>query len=208
MTQTQTQTQAAWNLKGTVVQACNCDFGCPCSFNAPPTYGHCEGGYAWQVDEGRVGDTDLAGLSFAFYAAWPGAVHQGNGEAIFLIDGRANEAQRQAIRTLLSGTVGGPWAIFSATFSKVHDPQYVPFEFSPQEHHTTLRAGDTLRLELEPMKNAKTGADVHPGVVLPEGLVFKQASLTASKVFTVDDGVSYDHSGKYAAFAPFDYEVP
>ena len=28
-----------WELKGTVVVACNCDYGCPCNFNAPPTNG-------------------------------------------------------------------------------------------------------------------------------------------------------------------------
>lgn len=33
-----------WNLRGTVLIACNCDYGCPCNFNALPTKGHCEGG--------------------------------------------------------------------------------------------------------------------------------------------------------------------
>jgi Protein of unknown function (DUF1326) len=32
--------------------ACNCDYGCPCNFNALPTQGKCEGGWTWHVDGG------------------------------------------------------------------------------------------------------------------------------------------------------------
>ena len=39
-----------WELKGTVVIACNCDYGCPCNFNALPTQGKCEGTWTWHVD--------------------------------------------------------------------------------------------------------------------------------------------------------------
>jgi hypothetical protein len=39
-------TATKWKLKGTVLIACNCDYGCPCNFNALPTHGHCEGGWA------------------------------------------------------------------------------------------------------------------------------------------------------------------
>ena len=40
-------------MNGSLIGACNCDWGCPCNFDAPPTYGHCEGMYVWAVDEGR-----------------------------------------------------------------------------------------------------------------------------------------------------------
>ena len=45
----------AWTLKGTVLISCNCDWGCPCNFNAPPTAGHCEGGWTWHIDHGTFG---------------------------------------------------------------------------------------------------------------------------------------------------------
>ena len=50
--------------------------------------------------------------------------------------------------------------------------------------------------------------EVHPRAVLPEGLVFKDGALLASKVFRVENGISYDHSGRYAAFADFEYSGP
>ena len=38
-----------WDLKGTIVVACNCDYGCPCNFNALPTQATAVGpfDYSW-----------------------------------------------------------------------------------------------------------------------------------------------------------------
>src|SRR6266852_1072532 len=57
-----------WQMSGSVVGACNCDWGCPCSFDARPTRGGCNGVYVWVVDEGRYGDTKLDGLAFDIFA--------------------------------------------------------------------------------------------------------------------------------------------
>jgi len=75
-----------WNLKGHVLVACNCDWGCPCNFNALPTAGKCEGGWTWHVDAGNVDGVTLDGLNFSVYVNWPGAIHEGNGVALILID--------------------------------------------------------------------------------------------------------------------------
>jgi hypothetical protein len=56
-----------WTLKGQVVVACNCDYGCPCNFNARPTHGKCEGGWTWHVEVGAYGGVDLGGLNFSVY---------------------------------------------------------------------------------------------------------------------------------------------
>jgi hypothetical protein len=42
--------------------------------------------------------------------------------------------------------------------------------------------------------------------MLPTGLVFNEGWCAASSVFRVNDGVSYDHSGKQAEYAPFAYK--
>jgi DNA-binding NarL/FixJ family response regulator len=52
---------APWKLAGKVVGACNCDFGCPCNFNAPPTMGECEGGWTWHIQDGAYGSVRLDG---------------------------------------------------------------------------------------------------------------------------------------------------
>jgi hypothetical protein len=55
------------------------------------------------------------------------------------------------------------------------------------------------------MRNPVTQAEIHPEVVLPEGMVVKRGNLAASKLFRVGENLSFDHSGQYAAFGRFDY---
>jgi len=100
--------QPTWKLTGTALIACNCDYGCPCNFNARPSRGKCEGGWTWHVERGSFDDVSLDGLNFSVYANWPGAIHEGNGEAVILVDERANNRQRDAIATLVGGKFGGP----------------------------------------------------------------------------------------------------
>ena len=45
-----------WRLKGREFANCNCDYGCPCQFNALPTHGICEAAVGYQFDEGHHGD--------------------------------------------------------------------------------------------------------------------------------------------------------
>ncbi len=201
-------TSLAWHLRGTVFIACNCDFGCPCNFNALPTHGDCEGGWTWHIDEGVHGEVRLDGLNFSVLADWPQAIHMGNGKALVLVDEKADESQRRAIEELVRGEMGGPWALFASTWNEVYGPLTARYEVYINGDRSEVRAGDIMQLELEPIKNPVTGAESHPRVVLPEGIIIKEGSLVASKSFSVKDGVSYDHSGKYAAFGPFEYKGP
>jgi hypothetical protein len=199
-----TQSLTRWKVKGTLIIACSCDYGCPCNFNAPPTQGHCEGGWIWHVEEGSFGDTPLDGLSWTVTADWPAAIHEGGGKAICFYDERADDAQREAIEALVRGGNGGPWGIFINTYELV-DVRPMPFDLQLAGLDTRVKIGDALELELATIKNPVTGAEVHPGAVLPEGLVCKEASFGTSRTFKVSEGVEYDHSGKYTAVAPFEY---
>jgi hypothetical protein len=197
-----------WGLKGTVLIACNCDFGCPCNFNALPSRGYCEGGWTWHVDQGYFGDAALDGLNFTVMVKWPGAIHEGNGEALVLVDERADQGQREAIATLVKGDVGGPWGVLAWTWPTVHGPKPVAYEVDLGGVHSRVKAGRILEVESTTITNPVSGADVHPGVVLPEGIIVKQAELGASQVFRVNDGISFDHSGQYTAVGSFDYSGP
>ncbi len=194
-----------WRLHGTVVVACNCAYGCPCNFNALPTHGDCEGGWTWHVADGHHGDVRLDDLNFSMYADWPGAIHEGNGDVLLLIDERADGRQRETLGRFLAGEIGGPWAILVNTFVRFHGPQFVPYEVSLDEYRARVRAGDALEVATEPIRNPVSGVEVHPRAVLPEGFIFKDGAMVSSAAFTVSDGIAYDHSGKYAAVAPFDY---
>jgi hypothetical protein len=196
---------ASWSLKGTVLIACNCDYGCPCNFNAPPTYGNCTGGWTWHIDQGSFGETKLDGLNFSVFAAWPAAIHLGNGEALIYIDQGADAKQREAIATLVKGESGGPWGILAWTWPKMHGVKFVKYEFHKNGIHSSVKAGSCFDLELAPIKNPVSGAEAHPSMTLPEGLIVKQAELATSKVFKLDDLVPMDFSNRYTAVGPFEY---
>jgi hypothetical protein len=198
----------AWNLKGTLLIACNCDWGCPCNFNAPPTTGKCEGGWTWHVEEGSYGDTRLDDLNFSVYVNWPGAIHAGNGQALVLVDERADDAQRSALETLISGDAGGPWGILAWTWPTVHGPFATAYALELNGVNTRLRAGDYVEMIGGPMRNPVSGDETSGGIVLPQGILVKAADLGASESFRVSNGIGYDHSGQYIAVGDFDYAGP
>jgi hypothetical protein len=194
-----------WELKGTVIVACNCDYGCPCNFNALPTTGKCEGTWTWHVERGTFGETSLDDLNFTVCVDWPGAIHEGNGEALILVDERADEAQRNAIETLVGGDAGGPWGVLAWTWPTIHGPKPVHYDLHLDGVKTRVKAGNSYEVVSETIKNPVSGAEVHPGATLPEGIVFKEADFGSSTTFRVSDGIAYDHPGKYTAVGPFEY---
>jgi hypothetical protein len=191
-------------LNGTVLVACNCDWGCPCNFNARPSRGHCEGGWIWMIERGEVNGISLDGLGVALFADWPGAIHEGGGRADSYLDERSDAAQRTALTSVLNGEKGGPWGLFRKTYD-LTGPHLARFEVTLAGHATRASIGNAVELELAKIRNPVTQAEAHPELVLPEGLVLKHGNLAASKVFRVRGGVAYDHSGQYAAFGPFSY---
>jgi hypothetical protein len=196
---------AKWRLEGQVLVACNCDWGCPCNFNARPSKGKCEGGWTWHITRGTYDDVVLDGLNLSVYVKWPGAIHEGNGEALLLVDERADAAQGSALRTLLDGKSGGPWEVLGWTWPVVHGPYEVAYDLALDGVRTKARCGEYVDIACAPIRNPVNGAEVHPGVMLPEGIIMKQGDLGATSHFRVNHTMGYDHSGQYMAVGRFEY---
>ena len=151
----------SWRLNGRVLVSCNCDWGCPCNFNARPTAGKCEGGWTWHVDRGSADRVALDDLNFSVYVNWPAAIHEGNGEGVILIDERADSAQRAAIEVILGGKVGGPWGVLAWTWPKIHGPHAGSFakhtrvasaeraDLANRSRHSGMNRDEKLRTEEE-----------------------------------------------------------
>ena len=87
----------------------------------------------------------------------------------------------------------------------MHGPLPARYELALDGIRSRLHVGDVVALELEPITNPKTGAEVTPGAVLPQGIILERADFARSKVFRVADGIELEHSGQYTAVGGFDY---
>ena len=176
-----TSARIRWSIEADYLQACNCDYGCPCEFEAPPTMGFCEGTGAYHITRGNFGEVPLDGLGFAFAINFPGPMHKGNGTGIILIDEKASPEQRDALVQITSAAHGGmPFEIFAAILSKVLDPIFVPFEFHLDGRTSSVRAGDALAIGLEPIRNPVTGEPESVTLEHGTGFIFKKAECVSA----------------------------
>jgi hypothetical protein len=204
---------ASWVMRGSVFGPCNCDWGCPCNFNAAPTYGHCDGVYLFSVREGRYGDVPLEGLHFAWAAHAPGPLHYGNVRALLLVDERASEGQRQALEQLWrSGSAGIPFDILNSVTATWHETVYATFEVELAGNNTMAKIGGgrILELALSRVKNPVTDEEERLYLDKPTGFTSTRSELGTSTVarFSSDGFPLDDMSGKYADYADFEYAGP
>ena len=194
-----------WALKGTLLGACNCDWGCPCNFDAAPTQGFCEGAYVWHIAEGSYKGVSLAGLHMAWMGKAPGPMHQGSVTTLSYIDSAASPEQRQALSELLQGKSGGPWTIFNAISVKQYGPKSVDFRMTSDGLNSKAELGTEATLELGPILNPVTGNPEELYLDKPTGFTSTRTTLGVNKVLTVNAEISFDHSGKYGEFSNFEY---
>lgn len=202
---------AKWRMSGSLLGECNCDWGCPCSFDAPPTRGGCYGVYTWVVDKGAYGDVKLDGVAFALPGTWPGAVHLGHGTSVLLGDERATPAQRKAIEVLGRGRAGGPFEVFASVTERWLPTVFAPFEIRIKGIRSVVRvdSGKIYNLALSRIKNPVTGDEEELYLDKPTGFTAKRSELGMSKVAKLNlPGLAYDNSGRYAEFSAFSYSGP
>lgn len=172
-----------WTLKGREFNNCNCDYGCPCQFNGRPTQGDCHAVVGIQIDEGHHGGTRLDGLRVALVGSWPGAIHEGRGEAVAIVDERATPEQREALLRIMSGQDTKPGAtifqVFSAVIEKFHAPVFARIEFDVDVdgRRASLKVPGTIDARGEPIRNPVTGDEHRARIELPNGFEFTVAEI-------------------------------
>ena len=172
-----------WMIRGREFAHCNCAYGCPCQFNALPTYGDCKAVVGMQIDEGYHGSTRLDGLRTAAILRWPGPIHEGKGEASIIIDERATAAQRDALLRIMSGqdTVPGStfFQVFSTTLEKVHPPVFarIEFEVDVDRRRARLKVADLVEARGEPIINPVSGQEHRARLDMPNGFEFTTAEV-------------------------------
>ena len=195
-----------WEIQADEFVSCNCAYGCPCQFNALPTHGNCEAIAGFQIQKGHFGDTNLDGLRAAGVLSWPGAIHEGRGKAFMIVDESANQTQREALLTILSGQETDPgatmWNVFASTMEEVFEPVFKHIELSVdvEERVGRLSVDGLIEGTGEPIRNPVTG-DIHQARIdLPHGFEYSIAEMgSATANSTGPISISYENS--YAQFA-------
>jgi hypothetical protein len=176
-----------WSIEGPYFVNCNCTYGCPCQFNARPSEGACRAVVAWGIERGHFGDVTLDGLHAANTYAWPGAVHEGNGEMQSIIDERADERQRAALIAILQGEGAQAGAVmlqvYRAMCSTYHPPLFKPIRLAidVDERRATLGIPGLVDTAVEPIRNPVTGAPHRARIDLPHGREFHLAEVASGR---------------------------
>ncbi len=195
-----------WEIKAVELVTCNCAYGCPCQFNALPTYGNCEAVAGMEITSGHFGDVKLDGLRTVAVMWWPGPIHEGEGKALIIVDERASDPQREALLTILSGqeTEAGAtiWNIFAATFAEIFEPRFLAIDFASDVEarigHVTVDG--LVATRGEPIRNPVTGDEHRARIDLPNGFEYTVAEMGSSTIQT-SGPIEMEFEDRYAQFA-------
>jgi hypothetical protein len=199
-----------WRIVGEEVSSCNCDWACPCQFEADPTHGNCQTLVAYEIREGHFGDTGLDGLRFAELISFPGPVYGGDGTMQLVIDEAATPEQREAIEALVSGEHGGSYfEVFASMSPHRQETVVAPVEIDSDRERrvAAVRLGELAECTIEPIKSPVSGDDHRVRIDMPDGFEFKQAEI-ANAVHTRVSGaapLAFTLENTYGQLNTFDW---
>ncbi len=194
-----------WLIEGRYVEYCSCDLGCPCESMAEPTYGHCTGLVAFEVEKGHCEDVSLDGVKVVATFYFPRAIHHGQGVMHPIIDASANEKQVESIFYILSGEdqpVGTMFQIFSVIVETIKDPLFAPitFDWDLEKRSARIEVPDAVMARSEPIRNPVTDKEHRMLTVLPDGWVFHEAEHAAG--FAKGTGaIKFDLNRRHSSLA-------
>lgn len=196
-----------WYVEGVEFGNCNCSYGCPCQFEALPTYGNCRGFEVLRIDKGHFGDVDLTGLKSAMFYAWPGPIFEGKGQLQAIIDERADEKQREALETILHGKETGEaathWWVFCAMSDTIHDTLFKPIDFEVDIEGRTARAviPGVLESTGSPIRPPHSDGEHRVRIDIPNGIEFELAEVGSATTKTgSESAVVLDLKDSYGQF--------
>ncbi|MDO8612846.1 MAG: DUF1326 domain-containing protein [Dehalococcoidia bacterium] len=144
----------AYQLEGSLLEVCTCKVICPCWVGEDPDGGQCDGIVAYHVDRGTVDGVDVSGHSFVLLAHIPGNVLKGNWRAVVYVDDKATPQQEEALISAFTGKLGGPLADLAQLVGEVVAVERAPIDFRVEKGKGTLKIGDGIEAELEPLQGA------------------------------------------------------
>ena len=194
-----------WMIRGREYGNCNCDWGCPCQFSAPSTYGKCEAIVSGIIEEGYFNDTRLDGLNWVILVKWPGEIIAGNGTQQVIIDERANDDQREALRKILHGESTAPGSthffVYNSTMSEVLETLSKPIELTIDVEARTgsIKVPDMIESAGTPITSPIDGSISRSRIHLPNGFEYTYAEMGMGTT-SVKGSIELEFSGSYGQF--------
>ena len=200
-----------WEFKSHTYDNCNCALNCGCQFNVPSTYGYCQTAFIGTVVEGNFNETPLAGLNWAAIYRWPGEIAEGNGKRLIVIDERADESQRLALETIISGDACAPlsnhFSVFGSVCTEFLDTLSLPINLDAnlEQRTATVSIPGILKSRGRPKVNEFNGEPFHIALARPSGsFEFTYAELGLGTT-TVTGEMDMAFEDSYAQFCVHHY---
>jgi hypothetical protein len=185
----------SWNLKGTYFETCSCELMCPCnmSFDHGATYDYCRVTLVFNITEGEIEGTDVAGLKVAVIADTPKVMTEGNWKLGMFVDENASDEQMEKLAGVLSGQMGGPMAGLAPLVGEVLGVERAPIEVVEDGLTHSVRIGNAIDFEIEDIVpfGIETGQPVRlVGMFHPVSSEFNAAEAKRSKISAF--GIEYE----------------
>ena len=141
-----------WSAKGEYMEACSCDFLCPCipkNATTPATHDFCKVALAFDISEGSFGDTSLAGVRWVFFAQSKAIMGEGEWIGGLVIDPSASDEQVAAIAAICGPDAGDGPGRFAPFISDMRGIERHPVEFRKDGKHVSVKVDGLLDQAVE-----------------------------------------------------------
>lgn len=196
-----------WMMEGHGYEFCNCDFGCGCNFGGFPNSadGSCEALVGVSIDKGNCGDVDLSGLRCAAIIKWPKAIHEGGGQAVFVVEPDTTEEQINSLAQIFTGTLGGmPWELLGPTFEVV-GLEKAPISIAGSGTKSTFSIEGIGEGRGDSFKNPVTGEEHQAILDLPDGFIWTRGECGVGNHQATAGPLSVAQENKNWIFYHFDW---
>jgi hypothetical protein len=145
-------------------------------------------------------------LNVACVLYWPGAIHEGRGQATPIVDERASADQRTALLRIMSGEDTEPGAtffsVFATTYEKVNDPIFARIELDVDidARRAQLRVPGVIDAAGEPILNPVTGEEHRARIELPHGFEYNLAEVGRGRA-KAEGAIAFELNNSHAHFA-------
>jgi hypothetical protein len=138
---------ASWAIKGQYMEACSCDFLCPCipkNATTPATHDFCKVALTFAIEAGYYGAVRLDGVRFVFCAQSKAIMTQGGWIGGLIVDASASDAQAEAVTAIASGAAGGPLGMFAPLLAEFRGVERHPITFVKDGKNVSVRIDGVL----------------------------------------------------------------